>query len=203
MSSFEPFWCPLWSVIESHKSPLLTNTDGAGQSYQILQNNVLYTSCDALVGKNSFKETLTSPAKRRDLPFGELWPQTCYVKMLFLGSYQCPQNCRKKNRINTCHNTDGKPRVRRIRTCRHREVQDLTRQLFRWHELYSQLLLWRTWSHIPVYWKLFLIFFLFLIPIRIYLFFCLYWYIKTQGLLILVYVFATWHCGKYIELLCF
>lgn len=34
--------------MDSHKSPLLTNTDGAGQSYQTLQNNVHDTIHDAL-----------------------------------------------------------------------------------------------------------------------------------------------------------
>lgn len=34
--------------MDSHKSPLLTNTDGAGQSYQTLQNNVHSTIADAL-----------------------------------------------------------------------------------------------------------------------------------------------------------
>lgn len=33
--------------MDSHKSPLLTNTDGAGQSHQTLQNNVHATIPDA------------------------------------------------------------------------------------------------------------------------------------------------------------
>lgn len=180
MSSFEPFWCPLWSVIDTHKSPPLPNTDDAGRSYQTLQNNVHCTTHDALADF-----TLSGVSKRAPVQWFyktiilNLRQIKCYVlkapmqfvfsgityificgyvwtpaaisiqnKRLCLGSARGPQACREENGIIPSRSSQGSKSEANPNIRRHSEVQNLTHQLFRCREVYSELLWTGLWSQL-------------------------------------------------------